>query len=373
MFGIGVRQKVIEIVMSSGVRFRGRLLTDKFLDTGLGVKKRYRLEGIKLDRFRMNPVLLKEHDTRKVIGSVENLKIEEYVSNGGSTKALYGDFVVSSATQVGRETLAQLKDGSLRALSVGLGGLEAKQLESDDKKVYYSVEASDLLELSVVGVPRDPEAVVVNSSGERMYGEFLDLDGVLGSVDLNDYSKPIVDVSKIEKEGPMENEAKEVNDKNSLSDSDRLELEAFRAERAKRAEAQREAELVARIKAELGVKNTVTEESLGKILDEKLSKVPVVGSADGRVVVSGEGGVIPFSKAEFLKAFSEGRGEEMYARAEDAIVSKVGSGSIGDERAEDVNQLRGRVYDRLGEWELEVNDSRYFGGGYLKSIEVIEK
>ena len=108
-----------------------------------------RQDGWQLDAYQKNPIVLFGHDHSQPIGRAHNVK----VVNG----ALTADFefapeeVNPFAAQVGRMVEAQF----LKAVSVGFRPLEYKPMKSGG----LEFTKSELLEISVVSVPANAEAL----------------------------------------------------------------------------------------------------------------------------------------------------------------------------------------------------------------------
>lgn len=107
-----------------------------------------RQEGWDLKNFEMNPVLLASHNYYEFpIGRVTELKIE-----GGR---LYFKAIFSEATQKAREAYAMVKEGVLNTFSVGF---IPRQYDANDSSI---ITRAELLEISLVSVPANAEAVVI--------------------------------------------------------------------------------------------------------------------------------------------------------------------------------------------------------------------
>lgn len=107
-----------------------------------------RQEGWDLKNFEMNPVLLASHNYHEFpIGRVTELKIE-----GGR---LYFKAIFSEATQKAREAYAMVKEGVLNTFSVGF---IPRQYDANDSSI---ITRAELLEISLVSVPANAEAIVI--------------------------------------------------------------------------------------------------------------------------------------------------------------------------------------------------------------------
>jgi len=116
-------------------------------------KEIIKTDGWELDNFRKNPVILLSHEYRQPpIGKALWVKKDK---NGLTFKAQF------AKTQVAEEVFQLYKDGFMRAFSVGFIPKEWEEGNSEDDKgprrVYTKQE---LLEISAVSVPSNPEALV---------------------------------------------------------------------------------------------------------------------------------------------------------------------------------------------------------------------
>lgn len=107
---------------------------------------RIRLEGMKLDRFRVNPVMLYQHDKYNVIGKWENIRIED--------GKLLADAKFDSEDELARQVEGKVERGFLKGCSVGI-------IINDMKLVgeVYEATATELMEASICSVPSDAGAV----------------------------------------------------------------------------------------------------------------------------------------------------------------------------------------------------------------------
>jgi HK97 family phage prohead protease len=108
-------------------------------------------EGWDLKEFKKNPVILASHDSQSFpIGKATNIK----VSNG----KLIFTAVFSEATQMAREAYQLVKEGILNCFSVGF---IPKARDEKDESIITNAE---LLEISLVAIPANSEAVVIAKS-----------------------------------------------------------------------------------------------------------------------------------------------------------------------------------------------------------------
>jgi HK97 family phage prohead protease len=108
-------------------------------------------EGWDLKQFKKNPVILASHNSFEFpIGKATNIK----VSNG----KLIFTAVFSEATQMAREAYQLVKEGILNCFSVGF---IPKARDEKDESIITNAE---LLEISLVAIPANSEAVVIAKS-----------------------------------------------------------------------------------------------------------------------------------------------------------------------------------------------------------------
>lgn len=122
------------------------------------------LAGMKLDRFKRNPVMLYGHDQNKVIGRWENFCIEE--------NKFVADPVFDEKDTLGAETKRKVDENFLRGASIGIIVHKIELIEEE-----WIVTESELLEASIVSIPADAGAVVLyNEEKEVLSFEQLQLE-----------------------------------------------------------------------------------------------------------------------------------------------------------------------------------------------------
>lgn len=107
---------------------------------------RIRLEGMNLDRFRSNPVMLYQHDKFCVIGRWENVRIED--------GRLLADAKFDSEDEQARQVEGKVERGFLKGCSVGIL-INDMTLIGD----VYEATATELMEASIVSIPSDAGAI----------------------------------------------------------------------------------------------------------------------------------------------------------------------------------------------------------------------
>jgi len=122
--------------------------------------------GWELKNFKKNPIILWGHDHMTPIGKAERVWIEK----SGKPKLMFKAFI-SDATTRGREIKQLMQEGILRAFSVGFMPIDA------DENRYTKQE---LLEISVVSVPANPQAMTMAYKSLKGAGFTHDEMGEIG-------------------------------------------------------------------------------------------------------------------------------------------------------------------------------------------------
>jgi HK97 family phage prohead protease len=106
-----------------------------------------------LDRYRANPVVLYAHASRELpIGQASGVEVE-----GNALRATLR-FVTAEANPLAERVWQSLKQGSLRAVSVGFVPHSFRFEVIDDREVLV-LSDNELVEISVVPVPANPDAL----------------------------------------------------------------------------------------------------------------------------------------------------------------------------------------------------------------------
>lgn len=124
-------------------------------------KWRMLLSGLNMDNFRKNPIAVFQHDTWSVpVGRWENVHVEE--------GKLIGTLIFDKNDEEAVKLYWKYKDGYMNAVSIHILPIE----ESDDPallmpgQVYPTITKSELLEVSVVTLPGNANAVkLLNQDG----------------------------------------------------------------------------------------------------------------------------------------------------------------------------------------------------------------
>lgn len=120
-------------------------------------------EGIDLTRFKANPVMFYNHDRWNMpIGKWENISIED--------GKLQADAVFDKKDELGATVAQKVADGFLNATSIGFKALAVELRneglsEGDKPKKKMYVTSAELLEVSIVDIPANKNAVRLDLSG----------------------------------------------------------------------------------------------------------------------------------------------------------------------------------------------------------------
>jgi len=110
--------------------------------------------SLKLERFLKNPVVLHQHSMLKVIGHAQNVRLV-----GGELQAR----INFATTELANEIFTLFQDGAMRAFSIGFRPGRAVKEVVNGREVTRLLDG-ELLEVSAVSVPANPDAVVRHKS-----------------------------------------------------------------------------------------------------------------------------------------------------------------------------------------------------------------
>jgi hypothetical protein len=112
------------------------------------------IAGIGMERFALNPVMLKEHNPDFVIGRWENWKREN--------NQLTASPVFDADDPLGKEVARKVDKNFLRCASIGIIPLKLEYIDDE-----FVMTECELVEASIVSIPSDAGAI-------RLYGEKLE-------------------------------------------------------------------------------------------------------------------------------------------------------------------------------------------------------
>jgi len=117
-----------------------------------------------VENYRMNPILLFQHDPKIPIGRVDKITVDK--------KGIFIEATVSQAAEKINQTQSLIKDGVLKSFSVGFRPIEQKYDNAADSTIITKVE---LLEVSIVSIPANQTSlfsVRKNFETEKEYREY---------------------------------------------------------------------------------------------------------------------------------------------------------------------------------------------------------
>lgn len=114
---------------------------------------RVKNSGLRLGRFRANPVILDNHKegNEAVIGRWENIQIEGHLL---TAEAVFDDHDPNAVVIAGK-----VERGFIKGASLGLDPFSMKNFKAAPDDVYDLVEA-EILEASIVAIPNNANALV---------------------------------------------------------------------------------------------------------------------------------------------------------------------------------------------------------------------
>lgn len=118
--------------------------------------------GMDIGQYQRNPVLLYNHQRGDVIGLVKDLRVEK--------DEITGELVFDQATELSIRCKKQFEFGSLRMVSVGIDIREtsADPLLLVEGQTRPTITKSKLIEVSVVDVGANDDAIVLHKDGKRV-------------------------------------------------------------------------------------------------------------------------------------------------------------------------------------------------------------
>ncbi len=119
-----------------------------------------RMSGMDTSAFLRSGTILFNHDPSKPVG----IPVSGRVDSGGNLRLVI-DFAGEGLSKHADEVRNLVKAGILRNLSIGFDPLEMEPLDPRNPRGGQLITRSELLEVSVVGVPADVGAVVTARSG----------------------------------------------------------------------------------------------------------------------------------------------------------------------------------------------------------------
>lgn len=117
--------------------------------------------GLSVKDFLKNPIILHNHDTNQEVGHITRIT----PVNEGREWEVDGQIMPKGSTVAADETWAKIKNGVLRALSIGFIGYQFRVPTPRDiaiwgKKLRRVITRSSLVEVSLVATPSNPNATI---------------------------------------------------------------------------------------------------------------------------------------------------------------------------------------------------------------------
>ena len=124
---------------------------------------RISLDGVNLDRFKANPVMLYQHDTERIIGRWENIRIED--------NRLLAEAIFDTEDEIGKEVARKVEAGFLKGCSLGIMVEDMQEIANE-----WVATRSEIFEASIVSVPADAGAVrLYDKNHQELSAESLHL------------------------------------------------------------------------------------------------------------------------------------------------------------------------------------------------------
>ena len=151
-------------------------------------------KGWDLKEYRKNPVFLLQHNSRShPIG----ISLKEIVKKESTTEDIHKDLqgqlemdvFFHGLTKESIDTLALYKAGMMKAVSVGFVPIEIRQLQDDKERLELGLgpygelfERQQLLELSAVTLPANPNAVMVEDKANKIANDAINQEALVEKV-----------------------------------------------------------------------------------------------------------------------------------------------------------------------------------------------
>jgi len=114
--------------------------------------------GIDLAAYKRNPVVLRDHDPMRVIGTASAIGL----TSDGNGIAIRIQFAPPGVSDIADEARGLAKAGMLRGISAGIDPIESEPLRDGTRGV--RITSAELLEVSLVAIPADSDALVTARS-----------------------------------------------------------------------------------------------------------------------------------------------------------------------------------------------------------------
>ena len=255
-----------------------------------------------LDNFSNNPIILFNHDYNKPIGRATSLETDEK-----------GLKITANLSKSAGDVTNLVKEGILRAFSVGFRVKDADYMESGDG---YLIKDAELFEVSVVSVPANQAATFSVAKSFDTQSEY------------DEWKKQFV--KPTEAKQPQDTDKMSVFKENKMSDNKDFNLEEFAKSVAKETTA-----AIAMQQAEDKAKALAEEQEIAeKAAEEKAVEDAKLEEKKAEVTAIIEAGT---SGAETLVSDLEKRIDSQYSNVEEVVESLKAELK---EKSEEIQQIR---------------------------------
>lgn len=255
-----------------------------------------------LDNFSNNPIILFNHDYNKPIGRATSLETDEK-----------GLKITANLSKSAGDVTNLVKEGILRAFSVGFRVKDADYMESGDG---YLIKDAELFEVSVVSVPANQAATFSVAKSFDTQSEY------------EEWKKQFV--KPTEAKQPQDTDKMSVFKENKMSDNKDFNLEEFAKSVAKETTA-----AIAMQQAEEKAKALAEEQEIAeKAAEEKAVEDAKLEEKKAEVTAIIEAGT---SGAETLVSDLEKRIDSQYSNVEEVVESLKAELK---EKSEEIQQIR---------------------------------
>ena len=255
-----------------------------------------------LDNFSNNPIILFNHDYNKPIGRATSLETDEK-----------GLKITANLSKSAGDVTNLVKEGILRAFSVGFRVKDADYMESGDG---YLIKDAELFEVSVVSVPANQAATFSVAKSFDTQSEY------------EEWKKQFV--KPTEAKQPQDTDKMSVFKENKMSDNKDFNLEEFAKSVAKETTA-----AIAMQQAEDKAKALAEEQEIAeKAAEEKAVEDAKLEEKKAEVTAIIEAGT---SGAETLVSDLEKRIDSQYSNVEEVVESLKAELK---EKSEEIQQIR---------------------------------
>lgn len=153
------------------------------------------LQGVNLDRFKANPVMLYQHDIERIIGRWDNIRVED--------NRLMADAIFDMEDAQGKEVSRKVEAGFLKGCSLGIIVEDMQEVDG-----VWVATRSEVFEASIVSVPADAGAVrLYDKNHQVLTAEALHLQ-----FQTNNHQNKDMDEKVKELEAQLAAKTKEVTD-----------------------------------------------------------------------------------------------------------------------------------------------------------------